>query len=247
MKKRRVFYQHRSQNENSEGIGQDSFLDIVSNVVGILIILVMVAGARVGSIQSITENKTPDSVAAPQTDQILSNPNLSENRIRNDKTAAVLKEDKKNSEIATDQKIPEEIPSEEEIKEFIALCQKFEKNRDNIINLHKETAEINQQLEKTKQLADGAEIKHTRMIEDLSKFKAAVELESEKKAAGEKILFDLQRENADLDSKITEVKLLKRHQKIRSPLKTVRLRSVKKLTDTRLFLLSKTKKFRIFR
>ena len=37
----------RTRNHESESAGGDSFLDIVSNIVGILIILVMVAGARV--------------------------------------------------------------------------------------------------------------------------------------------------------------------------------------------------------
>ena len=37
----------RARHNESESAGGDSFLDIVSNIVGILIILVMVAGARV--------------------------------------------------------------------------------------------------------------------------------------------------------------------------------------------------------
>lgn len=46
-KKRRFIYRPRAKRTESIEDGQDSFLDVVSNLVGILIILVMVAGARV--------------------------------------------------------------------------------------------------------------------------------------------------------------------------------------------------------
>ena len=51
----------RRQKPNLEGPGQDSFLDIVANLVGILIILVMVVGVRAkdAMVQAETEaNKT---------------------------------------------------------------------------------------------------------------------------------------------------------------------------------------------
>ena len=47
MKKRRFEYSRRARNADRLEDGQDSFLDVVSNLVGVLIILVMVAGARV--------------------------------------------------------------------------------------------------------------------------------------------------------------------------------------------------------
>ncbi|HEY2882468.1 MAG TPA: hypothetical protein VGJ15_08545, partial [Pirellulales bacterium] len=37
---------HRDENSHLESAGQDSFLDVTTNIVGILIILVMVAGMR---------------------------------------------------------------------------------------------------------------------------------------------------------------------------------------------------------
>jgi len=37
----------RIQNDEADSVGQDSFLDVITNIVGILIILVMVVGARV--------------------------------------------------------------------------------------------------------------------------------------------------------------------------------------------------------
>ena len=47
MKKRRLEYNRRARNASRLEDGQDSFLDVVSNLVGVLIILIMVAGARV--------------------------------------------------------------------------------------------------------------------------------------------------------------------------------------------------------
>ncbi|MBQ1336701.1 MAG: hypothetical protein IIY32_00140 [Thermoguttaceae bacterium] len=46
-KRRRPPYQRRARAQEKIEDGQDSFLDVVSNLVGILIILVMIAGARV--------------------------------------------------------------------------------------------------------------------------------------------------------------------------------------------------------
>ena len=51
----------RIRAEDDRSAGQDSFLDVVTNIVGILIILVMVIGARVRQI--ILE--PPDAAAAP--------------------------------------------------------------------------------------------------------------------------------------------------------------------------------------
>ena len=46
-KRRRPFYRRRPRTvEEIGGDGQDSFLDVVSNLVGVLIILVMIAGTR---------------------------------------------------------------------------------------------------------------------------------------------------------------------------------------------------------
>lgn len=47
MKRRRWEYNRRARSEGRLDEGQDSFLDVVSNLVGVLIILIMVAGARV--------------------------------------------------------------------------------------------------------------------------------------------------------------------------------------------------------
>ncbi len=46
-KRRRFLYKRRERAQEKIDDGQDSFLDVVSNLVGILIILVMIAGARV--------------------------------------------------------------------------------------------------------------------------------------------------------------------------------------------------------
>ncbi|MBR5627128.1 MAG: hypothetical protein IKW74_05850 [Thermoguttaceae bacterium] len=71
MKKRR-FYQHRRPaTGNIAENGQDSFLDVLSNIVGILVILVMVAGSRVRGIpleadQNIREEQQVVSELEPE-------------------------------------------------------------------------------------------------------------------------------------------------------------------------------------
>ncbi|MBQ2790782.1 MAG: hypothetical protein IJE97_14195 [Thermoguttaceae bacterium] len=49
-KRRRPFYRRPRTVEEVGGDGQDSFLDVVSNLVGVLIILVMIAGTRVRNV-----------------------------------------------------------------------------------------------------------------------------------------------------------------------------------------------------
>ena len=54
----------RPRNSDAEAPGQDSFLDIVANLVGILIILVMVVGARAKDalVHGLPEEKAPQPV-----------------------------------------------------------------------------------------------------------------------------------------------------------------------------------------
>ena len=56
-KRRRPFYRRRPRTvEEVGGDGQDSFLDVVSNLVGVLIILVMVAGTRARNVAADAAN-----------------------------------------------------------------------------------------------------------------------------------------------------------------------------------------------
>lgn len=55
---------------DDEAIGSDSFLDVVSNIVGILIILVMVAGSRAKTYVARPEEKPASVVAAPSADEM---------------------------------------------------------------------------------------------------------------------------------------------------------------------------------
>ena len=56
-KRRRQFYRRRPRSvEEIGGDGQDSFLDVVSNLVGVLIILVMIAGTRARNADAALEN-----------------------------------------------------------------------------------------------------------------------------------------------------------------------------------------------
>ena len=59
----------RPREDQAEAPGQDSFLDVVANLVGILIILVMVVGAQAGrglSAREATQHSTP----SPATDSV---------------------------------------------------------------------------------------------------------------------------------------------------------------------------------
>ncbi len=66
---KRRYTQRRRSGENNEE-GQDSFLDIVSNIVGILIILVMIAGAQVGAVHPQDEtNLSPENQGPSETEK----------------------------------------------------------------------------------------------------------------------------------------------------------------------------------
>ena len=54
----------RRRLKQTKEAGQDSFLDIVTNIVGILIILVMVIGARVQHLSIKPDSAPPPEVAA---------------------------------------------------------------------------------------------------------------------------------------------------------------------------------------
>lgn len=64
MKKRRIEYSRRTRKADRLEDGQDSFLDVVSNLVGVLIILIMVAGARVRNAASETIAEASEPAAA---------------------------------------------------------------------------------------------------------------------------------------------------------------------------------------
>ena len=52
----------RAKSDSHDMPGQDSFLDIVANLIGVLIILVVVVGANAGStLQSVARKKQADS------------------------------------------------------------------------------------------------------------------------------------------------------------------------------------------
>jgi len=65
-KRRRLLYKRRERVQEKIDDGQDSFLDVVSNLVGILIILVMIAGARV---RNATSAPVPPDVKAETSEE----------------------------------------------------------------------------------------------------------------------------------------------------------------------------------
>ena len=68
----RRYVRHRKS--EAPPIGEDSFLDVISNMVGIMIILVMVAGVRVGNVIDTPAPQTAPAVSASasstQTDRL---------------------------------------------------------------------------------------------------------------------------------------------------------------------------------
>ena len=66
-KRRRQFYRRRPRTvEEIGGDGQDSFLDVVSNLVGVLIILVMIAGTRARNVAADAALETPPAASTSE-------------------------------------------------------------------------------------------------------------------------------------------------------------------------------------
>jgi hypothetical protein len=55
----------RRKPDSEISIGSDSFLDVIANIVGILIILIVIAGLRVGKAPVVLKSKTEDPAATP--------------------------------------------------------------------------------------------------------------------------------------------------------------------------------------
>ncbi|MDO5567195.1 MAG: hypothetical protein Q4G59_11110 [Planctomycetia bacterium] len=176
MTKHKYYYRRRSESESMES-GQDSFLDIVSNVVGILIILVMIAGAQVGAIHSPSEEKQP-TVPDPVAVSLPSDP-------------APTSEESSDKSLAV---------SRDEMLQYVQIAKKFGETKSDILTMQKETQSQNLQLERTKQRADSAQIEHQNMLENITKLEAAIELESRKKSESDKKAFDRRQELARLDA-----------------------------------------------
>ena len=59
----------RRQDDEEEAVGQDSFLDVVANIVGILILLVMVVGAR-AALAPVSATDEPAKPAGPSAEEL---------------------------------------------------------------------------------------------------------------------------------------------------------------------------------
>ncbi len=177
MTKHKYNYRRRFAGESMDS-GQDSFLDIVSNVVGILIILVMIAGAQVGAVHKPTTEKT-----IPTPEPVVSS------------TATEQAKDTEDADKTPD-------VSSNEMLQYIQVAKEFGKTKNDIVVLQKETQSQNQQLERTKQRADSAQLEHQNMLDNITRLEAAVEWESRKKSGEEKKTFDRRQELARLDSEM---------------------------------------------
>ena len=159
---RRHFRTRKTETPQS---GEDSFLDIISNMVGIMIILVMAAGVQVGS---VPETETP---GAPELE-----------------TAA---EPVPKPMPAAEQLIaqnPEPAPAEPSFAEktkYLETMKEFTRLRNDGISLKAEVDELNRQMLNLKNEALGADAEYQGLTADIAAAEAAVERKTRLKTDSE--------------------------------------------------------------
>lgn len=166
-KRRRWIYRRRTRDANDVGgDGQDSFLDVVSNLVGILIILVMIAGSRVRD--AAVAGSTSEAVAASSEDNGTSVENANSSAL----DAAASSEKGQYVDAAN-------------LRED--LQAKVEKTRVDADELNARTLLVEQQ-------ANGAEEEYKRLLEATAALDGALETAARERSDADKIAFDLKSE-----------------------------------------------------
>ncbi|MDO5552302.1 MAG: hypothetical protein Q4G68_00945 [Planctomycetia bacterium] len=178
---RKFIPRRRPDNDMIEG-GQDSFLDIISNIVGILIILVMIAGAGVGA---VGQRHTPSS--APTTQE-------SDASLPEPVTAP------------TEQSFADRYQEE---KEFLKLTGEMAQVQQEVLDLRQETSTMDGQLTLLKRQADMAEQEHESLLLQVTRLQGALEAETQKKANSEQEIFRRQQELARLQENVRSLGLTK--------------------------------------
>ena len=163
MKKRRMEYSRRARSANRLEDGQDSFLDVVSNLVGVLIILVMVAGARVRN----------------ATTEVFSEADASE-------ISATVEESDATPEIQT--KTIEERRAE---KEYVEAVAELERLSEEVRARQRVMSETSEQASALEAQADAAEEEYRRLVQMAAELDAAFEGASRQKSEAKKEAFDL--------------------------------------------------------
>ncbi|MBO7725918.1 MAG: hypothetical protein J6S40_05570 [Thermoguttaceae bacterium] len=144
--------------------GEDSFLDIISNMVGIMIILVMVAGVRVGSVvdsPSTDTQPTPEAEIAPP-----------------ESAAPTLLTAAEEARGPAEPTAAEKTRYVESIKEFVRLREEGEK-------LKTEVDRLNAEMLNVKNEAEGARAEYLELTGEIAAAEAAIEKAGREKSTTE--------------------------------------------------------------
>ncbi|MBQ2684034.1 MAG: hypothetical protein IJG02_09170 [Thermoguttaceae bacterium] len=176
-------YFRRARTAESPGAGEDSFLDIVSNMVGILIILVMIAGFRLG--RAVPEEE-------PRADREEPSAAARQEETARQEEIARKKEIAQKEELARKEaaRRQEEARKEEALgrARYLELADRYHQERDGILALQKEVSELNDQAAILKMQADSSQKEYAELMQKAAELEALIErLRREK--SDEKIAF----------------------------------------------------------
>lgn len=162
-------YIRRRSGKAAAGGGEDSFLDIVSNMVGILIILVMIAGTRVGG---VLPERGEASVPPPA-------PKLPESVKKDsplpktpEKLPSAAKKETKLFE--PERQIAENVDSRE-WNRYIKAAEAFEKRRADAAALKNQVDLQNEQMLAVRREVSGAQGEYNGLFGDISRLEAVIE------------------------------------------------------------------------
>lgn len=157
----RKFYRHYRPGGDAPKSGEDSFLDIISNMVGIMIILVMIAGVRVGTVAPEDPN---DSAADPTPQRI---------------ETVAASEASPTMETASSAPLDGETASVEADRirktRYVQAMKEFDKIRNEGIGLKNEVDRLNEQMILVKNEADGAGAEYLGLVSDIAAAEASIE------------------------------------------------------------------------
>lgn len=172
-KRRRLTARRGARTAEILNDGQDSFLDVVSNLVGVLIILVMVAGVRAReAVQRLTE----DSVASTQA------------------LAATTSSESQDSSDMDEQERAMRV-------EYVQTCRALEGLQTQMRQAQREAEDYDERLGLVEQQANGAEEEYRALILASAEIDALFEAKSRQRSDAEKIVFDLQSELFEKEKK----------------------------------------------
>lgn len=204
----RRYQGRKSRRVDSPAGGEDSFLDIVSNMVGILIILVMIAGTRVGDI--LTENSEEER----EVEVALSNPTeLSDdffNEPGNDPAPllapppATLPEKSEEGETLANSGPPKTNVAER--RRYLQATAEFEKRQEAAASLKREVDELNGQMERLTRQTEGVLNEHAALMSDKVSVEALIGRDLREKDESEKESFRLQGEVTHLSEEMNRLK-----------------------------------------